>query len=585
MFEKAKIKKISIEKFRNYKDVEISLGENITVISGHNGCGKSTLLALLSSTAGTSIYQPQFDDFFKINIEEEFTNYKLSVDYKIDDYSLKKRLSFNDYSKHRRGIRVIPRADKSENDKRTKSEISKEIQNKFNIGESARIPIPSFYISISRLFPYGETDFKVDKASFNILKDSDIPNELFLFKSEEDLYKKYIMLYNSVFNDTIDENKNTIYSVKKISNKQSFYFMDIKNIFLEGQSIGQDSLMHIVSILFELYYIKYINNYNGALYCIDEINYNGALLCIDEIDVSLHPDAQIRLMDLLKEVSEELNLQIIVTTHSLTIIEKICKFQKDDSDKYKLVYLREKDSPYPTNHGYNFIKNDLYSDFTNTAKLNIYFEDENGEFLYKLLVKTAKQIELIDSTFDKNLEYIKAKLGCDTLLNLNAQDDYFKSVLIILDGDARNKSFKAAKNLYKYLEEPVKGINDRIVNFNVLFLPNYFSPEFYMYRIIYDYYKNYDNNLSFWRNLDNDEKTCKYGKDYIRDNILKYNDKEFKNDDIKKVAGELKEFFETTNILYDYYNTDNNYRKNELNEFINKLNKTITKLKNKSFLD
>ena len=106
-----------------------------------------------------------------------------------------------------------------------------------------------------------------------------------------------------------------------------------------------------------------------------------------------------------------------------------------------------------------------------------------------------------------------------------------------------------------------------------------------MYRIIYDYYKNYDNNLSFWRNLDNDEKTCKYGKDYIRKNILKYNDKEFKNDDIKKVAGELKEFFETTNILYDYYNTDNNYRKNELNEFINKLNKTITKLKNKSFLD
>ena len=163
------------------------------------------------------------------------------------------------------------------------------------------------------------------------------------------------------------------------------------------------------------------------------------MLCIDEIDVSFHPDAQIRLMDLLKKVSEELNLQIIVTTHSLTIIEKICKLQKDDSDKYKLVYLREKDSPYPANHGYNFIKNDLYSDFTNTTKLNIYFEDENGEFLYKLLVKTAKQLKLIDYSFDKNLEYIEAKLGCDTLLNLNAQDDYFKSVLIILDGDARNK--------------------------------------------------------------------------------------------------------------------------------------------------
>lgn len=44
------IKKAFIEKFRGFKQVGFSLGEQITLIAGQNGTQKSTLLGILSQT-------------------------------------------------------------------------------------------------------------------------------------------------------------------------------------------------------------------------------------------------------------------------------------------------------------------------------------------------------------------------------------------------------------------------------------------------------------------------------------------------------------------------------------------------------
>ena len=40
------IKKINIEKFRGFNNIEFELGENITVIAGQNGTQKTTILGL-----------------------------------------------------------------------------------------------------------------------------------------------------------------------------------------------------------------------------------------------------------------------------------------------------------------------------------------------------------------------------------------------------------------------------------------------------------------------------------------------------------------------------------------------------------
>lgn len=50
------IKKIQIEKFRGFKNVEFDLGENITIIAGQNGTQKTTILGLLKTGVSRSLH-------------------------------------------------------------------------------------------------------------------------------------------------------------------------------------------------------------------------------------------------------------------------------------------------------------------------------------------------------------------------------------------------------------------------------------------------------------------------------------------------------------------------------------------------
>ena len=108
----------NIEYFRNFKEVSFELGRKITVISGQNGVGKSNLLSLIASGSGVnkksvlgSNFQPEFYDFFNVDKDEDFENYKLYLTYVEDDgtTALTKRLSFKDDTKTGRGIRIIER--------------------------------------------------------------------------------------------------------------------------------------------------------------------------------------------------------------------------------------------------------------------------------------------------------------------------------------------------------------------------------------------------------------------------------------------------------------------------------------------
>ena len=45
----------------------------------------------------------------------------------------------------------------------------------------------------------------------------------------------------------------------------------------------------------------------------------GGILLIDELDATLHPAAQIRLIDLIYKVCKQFNFQAVFTTHSLQI--------------------------------------------------------------------------------------------------------------------------------------------------------------------------------------------------------------------------------------------------------------------------
>lgn len=61
---------VNIQNFRNFRNIQFSLGKRITLISGQNGSGKSNLLSLIASASGLSQkselgsnFQPEFYDF------------------------------------------------------------------------------------------------------------------------------------------------------------------------------------------------------------------------------------------------------------------------------------------------------------------------------------------------------------------------------------------------------------------------------------------------------------------------------------------------------------------------------------------
>lgn len=92
--------------------------------------------------------------------------------------------------------------------------------------------------------------------------------------------------------------------------------MDLLNTPTLSQSIGQDNIGNIISALVDIYILS------------KQPGYNGALLCIDEIDVSLHPDTQIKMLNLFDLLASDLSIQFVLSTHSLTMLKEIIQKEK-----------------------------------------------------------------------------------------------------------------------------------------------------------------------------------------------------------------------------------------------------------------
>lgn len=572
------LEKVHVKKFRNLKNFDFQIGKNLTVISGHNGVGKSNLLSLIASGSGTrafkpsnsSSFHPEFIEYFHINNEELTDDYEVYLEYsysnsEINDYKFYKRLSLKNDSNTERGIRIIPRASNYSIEDRTINDVAQEVKDVTGTGRDARVQIPTMFLSLSRLYPLGETNVKVDKApSKNNIKQS----------QANEKYKKW---YNEVLSRSISNDTTELLTIEKDINKSKILHMEIKGTPIYSQSVGQDSLGSIISALVDFYLIHNLPEYVGGI------------LCIDEIDVSLHPDAQINLLNLLDKLSKDLKIQIIMSTHSLTIIKEILKKQKRSPKDYNLVYLKNSVSPFVmSNPTYTSIKSDLFlSDNHMLPKLNIYFEDDVAKRVYTELLLTAEKIYIDNSDMDKikKMKLIKEDcnlldvyLGCDALKKLLLKDYYFRKVCIILDGDARSINKIKDNELVTYLETDFTS-EEFSPDLNIVYLPTFFFPEFYVYRVI-NKYVNSDDYSRFWRSLDNNFETKHYTQEFILKNIIL--DKENINrNNIKQNGSIILDFIEKTKLLYYYYSDLNNF--DELDCFIESLYNSINILKKRIY--
>lgn len=448
------IHSINIRDFRLFKNVDIKLGKYITAISGKNALGKTTILALLGNSCeikvgeGKPILQKQFrtefGEIFKASPKFDLSgSNKCKVNFSnwsspneiIDSRTC--RTTWQKISKlnSNKRFRIIPEAFK----KNTKT-------------SSAKYRWPSLYLGLSRLFPIGES--REDGIAIKQIKllDSekkffaDNYNEILNFNGNEEI---------SIDSINIDETERK----KGVGVSTSFYD-SITN------SSGQDDVGQI--ILSVLSFIRLKEN--------TKENYAGGLLLIDELDATLHPVAQLKLLDFLITSCKKYQLQVVFTTHSVTLLKYICSKiscnKELDVNNIEIAYITKDNGPLEVlrNPSYTMIYNDLNipSIYNSIKKINVYSEDAEGRWLLNKLIKK----------YSIYLNIANITLGCSELLRLNNADPiYFSNVLFVVDGDVSDKDIIKSQ---KYG--------------NVIKLPGGVRPE----QVIYDFLLGLPYDNDFW---------------------------------------------------------------------------------------
>ncbi len=589
-----------IENFRSFKDTSFELGRKLTVISGQNGVGKSNILSLIASSSGVSAksmlgsnFQPEFSDFFNIDEDELYEDYKLYLTYVENDgkEAFTKRLSFKDDTKFNRGIRIIPRTSNVGQENCTIKQAAEKAKINYGVGADGRVKIPTIYLSLSRLYPLGERKETVKISKINK------KNTLYQTKANE----KYKEWYNYIIPNSI-VNDATLSIIEKNTSFRASLHMDIVNTPTLSQSIGQDNIGNIISALVDIYVLSLQEGYEGAL------------LCIDEIDVSLHPDTQIRLLDLFDKLADELSIQFVVSTHSLSVLKETIKKETKNNKDYKVVYIKNSMAPYISDcHSYELLKADMFGSLRfDKPKVRVYFEDSVGKELFRLLFKAFKNVvnkvgDDIDGphlrhsskvmnyvvindrirvlknmiSFEEKINQIPTILGCEELIKICDADSYFKRVIFILDGDARYKEPLQKPKIRDFLNEkydPKKlKLNDRKHPLNICFFPDYFAPESFLYRIIYRVSNAPLDNSDFWRAMDIKEDTALYTADKIR-NLFSDLSGDYNNDDLKDIFKEVSttevwKFVQESDIVTYYYSDYSTV--GELLQFIESLGKAF----------
>ena len=547
-----KLKKISFDEkgFRKLKNIEIPIAPYITAIAGHNGIGKSTILGLIANCSGLSkgeksffgkVFQSNFQEAFHLDYFQDYDNYhingtkkadtpKVTVQYHVETnqdgsfielnkicavsiqkHAIKERLYKNHMIKVPEDKHIDPNhsLDLEDFDNNSLSSSSEPLINIWRLRiiprtqqlpntpeievldeklkGAGKMPIPTLYLGMSRMTPIGEFDAElIDKKTIRKMNGED---KNFIVDSFKDV------LY-------FDESNNEITAHSFSSSKKSSYLPSFPYHSFTV-SLGQDSLSSIVTALASFNYLKRTSPQT----------YSGGILVIDEVDAGLHPRAQEKLINLLHTQARKLNLQIILTTHSLTVIKTILSKNEHPGEKVNdVVYLQDSNFPrIMENPTYTKIKNDMLvlaplEDKPETIKL--YFEDDEALFFFKQILKYKNIIHDKDY-FGKELELISLSVGCNILLDLHKGDSYFQSVILIPDNDV----FSSESNRKTIEENPniCPLPNDSTFTDNTRHTER--NPEMILYRFLQRKLEGYNDN--FWKQMPG-----AYTSDYVRDRVM-----------------------------------------------------------------
>jgi predicted ATPase len=433
------IDKVFIKKFRGFEEVQFQLGKQLTVIAGQNGTQKTTLLGMLSqpfsiTDKSSPLYgeKPLCGGSFKSAFAEKF---KLSE-------------AFDKPKNHEWTLRLC---DDTEDDFTLESMQRDSSSNSIRFWKkgvrtkgSGYIQIPVIYLSLSRLFPIGE-DNTLDSS-----------NDVILTKSEFEFYEEW---HNKILiiPDVSMENADYLASKQKNTLGANTEYYDWRM-----NSAGQDNIGKIILAILSFKRLK--EKHDG--------NYHGGILAIDEADVTFYPASQLKLVDALRKFASKYDIQIVFTTHSLSMLERSCEMQHGNNGKnnVKVIYLERRDRKIRVIEDLTFeiIQHKLNVSLgvvERATKIPVFTEDKEAQAFLKAVLKRK------GSQF---LKYLDCELGCNNLIDLSRKKIpgfRFPDSIIVLDGDVKENS-TAMREVNK--------------SRNILILPGNNSPEKLIAKFLFD---------------------------------------------------------------------------------------------------
>ncbi len=442
--------KLQINDFRLFKNQTLLLGKYLTILSGRNSTGKSTILGMIANsgelkkkygiTYSSKVFRAEFSELFKgskkfdkigpdrfiITLCDESGN---ETDYRSF------RTAWQKKDKYRKAQNNVTPSEEKESlsednipfeidEKKAAKDSGKEERFRVipfkklegNKRTEAKFDYPVLYLGLSRLFPIGESH------------DDSILTKSITFKTEE--HKKwFVESYKNILSMQSDLREITNFSIGETDKKTGLGISTDSYDYLTNSS-GQDNLGQILLALLSFRKLK---EEQGA-------DWNGGILLIDEIDATLHPAAQNKLVKLFIKEAKENQIQIIITTHSISLLRNICQktvYNSHDSNvnnDIELYYLTNATRQLQIKRNISFteIESDLMvnSIVQNSNRIKVYTEDAEARwFLNHLIPDYLSYVDVLDVT-----------IGCDQLINLyNADIQYFGNTLIIFDGDVTEK--------------------------------------------------------------------------------------------------------------------------------------------------
>lgn len=484
-----KIKKINITKFRALENIDIEFANRITVICGKNGMAKSSIIGIAAQCF--SFYKdytqqpPEVLNFrtisgdkFKSQISEHF---RLS---KYDFYD-KQKINIIIHDGYQKNLLDKLELDfvKSK-DREYPRPVLRYNSTKFNKNSSRNVTHPVIFLSVKRLIPIAQRDYKkrVDP---------------YIDKNKEEICKIINKILLKTDRDNLTATTGTLSSI--VTHGSNYDYTSV--------SVGDDNVGQIVQSLFS--FKKLQEEYQ---------NYRGGLLLIDEADAGLFPAAQQEFIKTLSKLSKKLNLQIIMTSHSPTLIESVYNLSQTDRQNYKIAYLSDTYGKISVHDNVSWpeIIADLrvepisVGENIKLPKINIYVEDKEAYDFFNALINERKLTKIIN--------LIKSNIGSNTLLQLVEKKipEFYSKSIVCLDGDIDITKYK------KYN--------------SIISLPCSLPPD----QLIFEYLINKHPNDNFWRNNSVHKDVFIRNTSEILDILKIKNTIQDNNIDLKEIINEIR---------------------------------------------